>query len=136
MSEPFKVSNGVCQGRGPVPLPLPLADSGGGGAGGVRPPFEIPKRDPPKSRCACGARGSRCAPPPLSTNPGSAPAFSVYMDDLAHRLNKCLNGCVNGGRSPDKPSNVAYAGDLVVLSLYSTGLQQLLSEFGIQNDIR
>ena len=50
-----------------------LANSGrgrrGGGAQGARPPFEIPKRvfkrDPPKTFRACGARGSRCAPPPF-----------------------------------------------------------------------
>ena len=38
---------------------------GGGRRGRCPPPFEIPKR--------VFKEGSRCAPPPLSTNPGSAP---------------------------------------------------------------
>ena len=46
--------------------------------GARAPPFWNSKEGlqtgPSKNLRACGARGSRC-PPPLSTNPGSAPAF-------------------------------------------------------------
>ena len=59
----------------------PLADSGGGGAGGARPPFEIPKRvfkrDPPKTFAPAALAVAAAPPPPLSTNPGSAPADST-----------------------------------------------------------
>ena len=58
-------------------LKTSLADSGGGAQGArAPPPFEIPKkvfkRDPPKT-FAPAALAVAAAPPPLSTNPGSAP---------------------------------------------------------------
>ena len=62
--------------------------------------------------------------------------FNVYMDDLSESLNKCRTGCVIGEIILN---HLMYADDLVILSPYSAGLQQLLSlcsEFGIENDIR
>ena len=62
--------------------------------------------------------------------------FNVYMDDLSGRLDKCMTGCVIGEIILN---HLMYADDLVILSPYSAGLQQLLSlcsEFGIENDIR
>ena len=58
------------------------------------------------------------------------------MDDLSERLNKCMTGCVIGEIILN---HLMYADDLVILSPYSAGLQQLLSlcsQFGIENDIR
>ena len=62
--------------------------------------------------------------------------FNVYMDDLSERLNKCMTGCVIGEIILN---HLMYADDLVILSPYSAGLQQLLlicSEFGVENDIK
>ncbi len=57
--------------------------------------------------------------------------FNLYMDDLSVEL----NGCVIG----DSLNNhLMYADDLVILSSYSSGLQQLLrvcSNYGVQHDI-
>ena len=64
------------------------------------------------------------------------PTCLMYMDDLSERLNKCMTGCVIGEIILN---HLMYADDLVILSPYSAGLQQLLllcSEFGIENDIR
>ena len=69
---------------------LALADSGGGAQGARAPPFEIPKRvfkegqrgwTPPAPPLLKFQRGSSngtatAPPPPLSTNPGSAPGWS------------------------------------------------------------
>ncbi len=61
--------------------------------------------------------------------------FNLYMDDLSVELNGCKTGCVIG----DSLNNhLMYADDLVILSPYSSGLQQLLrvcSNYGVQHDI-
>ena len=62
--------------------------------------------------------------------------LNLYMDDLSRKLKECKTGCMVG----DKVINhLLYADDLVVLSPYSAGLQQLLrvcSEYGIEYDIK
>ena len=61
--------------------------------------------------------------------------FNVYMDDLSIELNKCNTGCLIGN---SVINHLMYADDLVVLSPYSGGLQQLLkvcSNYGKDHDI-
>lgn len=50
--------------------------------------------------------------------------FNLYMDDLSKELKKCKTGCMVG---ESLINHLIYADDLVVLSPYSAGLQQLLS---------
>ena len=62
--------------------------------------------------------------------------FNVYMDDLSKELNKCKTGCLVG---KSLINHLVYADDLVIMSPYSAGLQQLLrvcSEYGLQYDIK
>ena len=62
--------------------------------------------------------------------------FSLYMDDLSKQLQQCKSGCMVG---EDLINHMVYADDLVVLSPYSAGLQQLLrvcSEYGMGYDIK
>ena len=62
--------------------------------------------------------------------------FNVYMNDLSRDLNACSVGCMNGDT---RYNHLMYADDLVVFSLSSRGLQQLLdvcSEYGIIHDIK
>ena len=57
------------------------------------------------------------------------------MDDLSKGLNKCNMGCLVGN---SVINHLMYADDLVVLSPYSGGLQQLLkicSTFGSEHDV-
>ena len=62
--------------------------------------------------------------------------FNVYMDDLSKKLKECKTGCVVG---ESIINHLIYADDLVIMSPYSAGLQQLLqvcSSYGIQYDIK
>lgn len=63
----------------------------------------------------------------------SPPLFNVYMDALSIKLNKCKTRCVIGDRLIN---HLMYADDLVILSLYSAGLQQSLHRYGVQNDTK
>ena len=57
--------------------------------------------------------------------------FNLYMDHLSGELKECRTGCLVGDRLMNQ---MLYAGDLVVLSPSSAGLQQLLricSQYGI-----
>ncbi len=57
------------------------------------------------------------------------------MDDLSVELKECKTGCVIGD---SLINHLMYADDLVILSPYSSGLQQLLracSNYGVQHDI-
>ena len=57
--------------------------------------------------------------------------FNLYMDHLSGELKECSTGCLVGDRLIN---HMLYAGDLVVLSPSSAGLQQLLricSQYGI-----
>ena len=57
------------------------------------------------------------------------------MDDLSIELNKCNTGCLIGN---SVINHLMYADDLVVLSPYSGGLQQLLkvcTNYGNDHDI-
>lgn len=61
--------------------------------------------------------------------------FNVYMDELSSKLNHCKTGCVIG---TNVVNHLMYADDLVLISPYSAGMQQLLkicSEFGKEQDI-
>ena len=61
--------------------------------------------------------------------------FNVYMDDLSRQLNACKTGCVVGD---NVINHLMYADDLVILSPYTAGLQQLLricSQYGLEHDI-
>ncbi len=61
--------------------------------------------------------------------------FNLYMDDLSVELNECKTGCVIGD---SLINHLMYADDLVILSPYSSGLQQFLrvcSFYGVQHDI-
>ena len=61
--------------------------------------------------------------------------FNIYMDDLSKELNKCNTGCLVGN---SVINHLMYADDLVILSPYSGGLQQLLkvcSTFGNEHDV-
>ena len=61
--------------------------------------------------------------------------FNVYMDDLSRQLNACKTGCVVGD---NVINHLMYADDLVILSPYTAGLQQLLricSQYGPEHDI-
>lgn len=62
--------------------------------------------------------------------------FNVYMDELSSNLKQCKTGCMVG----DKVINhLIYADDLVIMSPYSAGLQQLLnvcSSYGLLFDIK
>jgi hypothetical protein len=62
--------------------------------------------------------------------------FNVYIDGLSINLNECPTGCYAGSL---KINHLMYADDLVVLSPYSAGLQQLLNictEYGAEFDIK
>ena len=62
--------------------------------------------------------------------------FNLYMDDLSRALEVCKTGCMVGDRCIN---HLMYADDLVVMSPYSAGLQQLLrvcSNYGLQYDIK
>ncbi len=62
--------------------------------------------------------------------------FNLYMDDLTQRLKDCKTGCMVGERLLN---HLLYADDLVVMSPYSAGLQQLLrvcSDYGEQYDLK
>lgn len=62
--------------------------------------------------------------------------FNLYMDDLSKRLKDCKTGCMVGDRLIN---HLLYADDLVIMSPYSAGLQQLLrvcSDYGQQFDIK
>ena len=62
--------------------------------------------------------------------------FNVYMDDLSSQLNKTNTGCLVG---ESIVNHLMYADDLVLLSPYSAGLQQMLrvcSQYGIDHDIK
>ena len=61
--------------------------------------------------------------------------FNIYMDYLSKELNKCNTGCLIGN---SVVNHLMYADDLVILSPYSGGLQQLLkvcSKFGNEHDV-
>ncbi len=61
--------------------------------------------------------------------------FNLYMDDLSVEVNECKTGCVIGD---SLINHLMYADDLVILSPYSSGLQQLLRvclNYGVQHDI-
>lgn len=62
--------------------------------------------------------------------------FNLYVDDLSQRLRQCKTGCMVGERLLN---HLLYADDLVIMSPYSAGLQQLLricSDYGEQYDIK
>ena len=62
--------------------------------------------------------------------------FNLYMDDLSKQLKGCKTGCMVGD---NLINHMIYADDLVVLSPYSAGLQQLLgvcSKYGMMFDIK
>ncbi len=62
--------------------------------------------------------------------------FNVYMDDLSRQLNACNTGCIVGNTVVN---HLMYADDLVILSPYSAGLQDLLkvcSQYGNDYDIK
>ena len=62
--------------------------------------------------------------------------FNVYMDDLSNKLNDTNTGCHVGELVVN---HLMYADDLVLISPYSAGLQQLLrvcSQYGIEHDIK
>lgn len=62
--------------------------------------------------------------------------FNLYMDDLSLRLKNCRTGCMVGERLVN---HLLYADDLVIMSPYSAGLQQLLkvcAEYGEQFNIK
>lgn len=62
--------------------------------------------------------------------------FNVYLDDLSLQLNKCNTGCIIGDHLCN---HLMYADDLVLVSPYSMGLQQLLnicSQYGLEFDIK
>lgn len=50
--------------------------------------------------------------------------FNVYMDDLSVQLKGCNTGCVVGNTLCN---HLMYADDLVLISLYSAGMQKLLN---------
>ena len=50
--------------------------------------------------------------------------FNVYMDDLSKKLKECKTGCMVG---ESLINHLIYADDLVIMSPYSAGLQQLLA---------
>lgn len=55
----------------------------------------------------------------------------MFMDNLSRKLQECKTGCMVGGRLVN---HLLYADDLVVLSPYSAGPQQLLracSDYGM-----
>lgn len=61
--------------------------------------------------------------------------FNVYIDELSSQLNRCKTGCVIG---TTVVNHLMYADDLVLISPYSAGMQQLLkicSEFGKDHDV-
>ncbi len=58
------------------------------------------------------------------------------MDDLSNQLNGSNTGCLVGNSILN---HLMYADDLVLLSQYSAGLQQMLkvcSQYGIDHDIK
>ena len=58
------------------------------------------------------------------------------MDDLSKKLKECKTGCMVG---ESLINHLIYADDLVIMSPYSAGLQQLLkvcSSYGVQYDIK
>ena len=62
--------------------------------------------------------------------------FNLYMDDLSRALEVCKTGFMVGDRCIN---HLMYADDLVIMSPYSAGLQQLLrvcSDYGLQYDIK
>ena len=62
--------------------------------------------------------------------------FNIYMDGLSDKLNACRTGCRVGNLLVN---HLMYADDLVILSPYSAGLQQLLnvcSQYGAAYDIQ
>ena len=61
--------------------------------------------------------------------------FNLYMDDLSKQLNLCKTGCITGN---SVINHLMYADDLVILSPYSAGLQELMnicSQYGIDFNI-
>ncbi len=61
--------------------------------------------------------------------------FNIYMDELSMKLSQCKTGCMVGD---SLINHLIYADDLVIMSPYSAGLQQLLkvcSSYGDQYDI-
>ena len=62
--------------------------------------------------------------------------FNLYMDDLSKQLNECKTGCMVGN---SLINHLIYADDLVLLTPYSAGLQELLgvcSKYGMSFDIK
>ena len=62
--------------------------------------------------------------------------FNLYMDDLSKKLGHCKTGCMVGEKLIN---HLIYADDLVIVSPYSAGLQQLLnvcSRYGAEFDIK
>ena len=62
--------------------------------------------------------------------------FNLYMDDLSKKLSECKTGCMVGEKLIN---HLIYADDLVIMSPYSAGLQQLLNictSYGAQFDIK
>ena len=58
------------------------------------------------------------------------------MDNLLKQLNKCKTGCMVGDTLIN---HMLYADDLVVVSPYSAGLQELFkisSQYGVRCDIQ
>ena len=65
--------------------------------------------------------------------------FNVYMDDLSKKLKECKTECKTGCMVGEVLINLIYADDLVIMSPYSAGLQQLLkvcSSYGAKFDIK
>lgn len=61
--------------------------------------------------------------------------FNVYMDELSVELSSCKTGCVIG---TSVVNHLMYADDLVLLSPYSAGMQELLricSWYGRDHDV-
>merc|ERR1712030_310479 len=62
--------------------------------------------------------------------------FNLYMDGLSKKLSECKTGCMVGEKLIN---HLIYADDLVIMSPYSAGLQQLLNictSYGAQFDIK